>query len=65
MDAGNHDMPGAFPSGPEEPPTVQRAPKKRFIGRRALEAQTKPSQDASNTLEETSAVTRSSKYPFL
>jgi hypothetical protein len=65
MEADDHAMPGAFPSGPEDQPTVQRAPKKRFIGRRALEAQTKQGQDANTTLEETSAITRSSEYILL
>jgi 2-(3-amino-3-carboxypropyl)histidine synthase len=54
-------MPGAFPEGPEESPPVQRAPKRRFVGRRTLEAQGKVKHDANGSVEETTAVVQSSE----
>lgn len=53
-------MPGAFPSDEVAQP-VQRAPKKRFVGRRALEAQGMLKGDSSGTVEETTALVPSSK----
>lgn len=54
-------MPGAFPTGPEEPTPVQRAPRKKFVGRRTLEAQGKLKQNANSSVEETTAVVQSSE----
>ena len=55
-------MPGAFPEGPEDSAPVQRAPKKRFVGRRTLEAQGKLKHDANSSVEETTAVVQSSEF---
>lgn len=54
-------MPGAFPSGPDDTPTGQRAPKKKFVGRRTLEAQGKLKQDFNGGVEETAAIVPSSE----
>ena len=52
-------MPGAFPGAEDDPP-VDRAPKKRFIGRKTLEAQGKL-KPSNGSVEDTSAVVPSSK----
>ncbi len=52
-------VPGAFPKAPDEDaPIVNRAPKKRFVGRRTAEAQARQRQDANthSAVEETTAV---------
>jgi hypothetical protein len=48
-------MPGAFPQAEEEKP-VQRTPKKRFVGRRTIEARQK---ENGVSVEETSAMVQS------
>jgi hypothetical protein len=55
-------MPGAFPSADDDPPVpVQRAPKKKFIGRKTLEAQGRLKAADGTSLEDTTAVVPSSK----
>lgn len=52
-------VPGAFPKAPDEDAAAtNRAPKKRFVGRRTAEAQARLRQDANNNsaVEETTAV---------
>jgi hypothetical protein len=52
MEGGS--MPGAFPSGAEEDISTVRTPRRRFVGRRTLEAKQK--QDNGGSVEETSAM---------
>ncbi len=53
-------MPGTFPDAAEEESSpVQRAPKRRFVGRKTLEARQK--QSDGDSVEETSAIVQSSE----
>jgi hypothetical protein len=54
-------MPGAFPEAEEEKP-VQRTPKKRFVGRKKLEARQK---ENGVSVEETSAMVQSGESDTL
>lgn len=49
-------MPGAFPEAEEDSKPVQRTPKKRFVGRKTLEARQK---ENGVSLEETNAMVQS------
>lgn len=54
-------IPGAFPEPTEDDSTtVQRTPRRRFVGRKALE--TKQGQGAGGSVEETTAIVQNSEY---
>ena len=47
-------MPGAFPT--PDATTPQRAPKRRFVGRKTFEAEAKQRQNAASPVEESNAI---------